>query len=413
MNPSVITPLTVRSKPQPKDMRYRTMSIRLAGDGTPATLDADSRSFEVIGATEAPVEVFDYERLEVVPEILLMDGCEMPGNRQVPLLDTHNRWDTASVLGSYRQMDVAKDQLVGRVFFSNTTEAESPYTKAREGHLTDFSVGYRVIESQWVDAGQKATVRGRSFEGPLRVTTRWRVKELSICPIGADEAAKARSQQPPSSPNHKEQKTMDPRLEAYLESRGLSKDADEAAAWTFLDQLRTEDAAAAHAQRTAQPSSDNPGADPDVDQLRSQAAGRRARAHHLHRCHLPARPGARSMARMILSAEGTPDVDKVRQAVLERMCWAAMENEGGHGHRMPAVELVAPTSATSSALPPATGMIQRGPALIIVETPAAGAEDLRGYSLARNGPALPCVTGRAKPTVAVPWRWWAGRSPYL
>ena len=174
-----------------------------------------------------------------------MDGCEMPGNRQIPLLDTHNRWDTASVLGSYREMNVEQDQLVGRVFFSNTAEAESPYIKAREGHLTDFSVGYRVIESQWVDAGQKATIRGRSFVGPVRVTTRWRVKELSICPIGADEAAKARSNDQPNPPNHKEKKKMDPRLRAYLESRGLAEDADEAAAWAYLEKLRTQDVAAA------------------------------------------------------------------------------------------------------------------------------------------------------------------------
>lgn len=376
----VFNPLTIRNRPRPKDMSYRTLSVRLAGDGTPATLDADNRSFEVVGATESPVEVFDYERLEVVPEILLMDGCEMPGNRQIPLLDTHNRWDTASVLGSYRDMTVEQDQLLGRVFFSNTAEAESPYTKAREGHLTDFSVGYRVIESQWVDAGQKATIRGRSFEGPMRVTTRWRVKELSICPIGADEAAKARSKDQPNPPNHKEKTKMDPRLRAYLESRGLAGDADEATAWAYLEQLRTQDAAAAQ-----HPGGDDPpdpparqrdrsgGADVDVDQLRRQAVGDE-RERIIEIDAICQRAGCDDLARDFI-VDGTP-VDQVREKVMERVL-SGIENGGGYGHRTP-VELGADAqdkfrSAASCA------MLMRGG--VRIADPAAGADDLRGYSL--------------------------------
>ena len=127
-------------------MNYRTMPLGLRADGAPSTLNADARSVEVIGATEQPVDVFDFERWEVVSEVLLMAGCEMPKNRQVPLLDTHWRGDTTSVLGSYRDMAVAGDQLTGLVVFSSVTEAEAPFTKLREGHLTDFSVGYRPVE---------------------------------------------------------------------------------------------------------------------------------------------------------------------------------------------------------------------------------------------------------------------------
>jgi hypothetical protein len=178
-----------------REMNFRTLNLRLSKDGGgPSTLDNENRSFEVVGATEAPVEVYDWRRGELVKEILLMSGCEMPNGRQVPLLDSHMRWDTASVLGSFREMRAVKDQLIGRVFFATAPEAESPYIKAREGHLTDFSVGYRVIDSQWVPEGEKTAIQGRSFEGPVSVVTRWRVKELSICPIGADEAAKARSE---------------------------------------------------------------------------------------------------------------------------------------------------------------------------------------------------------------------------
>jgi len=179
-----------RSAKEP-DLSYRKLPIQKDAAGGPATLNIDARSVEVVGATETAVEVFDYERWEVIQEILLMDGCEMPSSRQVPLLDSHQRYGSASVLGSYREMDITGGQLMGRAFFSAAPEAEGPYTKLREGHLTDFSVGYRVIASTWVPDGETAVIAGRSYKGPVRVTTRWRVKELSICPIGADELAKA------------------------------------------------------------------------------------------------------------------------------------------------------------------------------------------------------------------------------
>lgn len=171
------------------NLTTRKMSI-----GPPATIDEKTRSVEVIGATETPVDIFDWQRYEVVPEVLMMGGLEMPGNRQVPLLDTHNgATGTAAVLGSFRDMRAEDGQLTGRVFFSSAPEAAGPFRKLQEGHLTDFSVGYRVVESTWIDEGRTLVIKGRSFDGPVRVTTRWRVKELSVVPIGADVLAKARA----------------------------------------------------------------------------------------------------------------------------------------------------------------------------------------------------------------------------
>lgn len=173
-------------------LNYRAFSVRVES-GKPITLNEKERSVEVVGATEEAVEVFDYERFEIVLEVLLMSGLEMPKSRQVPLFDTHRRFDTASLIGSYRNMETQNSQLLGRVHFSSVPEAEGPYTKVKECHLTDFSVGYKPIRSEWVPAGTTIVVQGRSYEGPVKVTTRWRVKELSCVPIGADEQAKVRN----------------------------------------------------------------------------------------------------------------------------------------------------------------------------------------------------------------------------
>lgn len=175
-------------------LNYRKIALKTSSkSGGPSTWDDESRSVEVTAASENPSQVYDYER-GLVNEILLMSGCEVPDNRQVPLLDVHSRYSASSVLGSCRNLAISGQQLIGRAHFSGAGSVDETALKVKEGHITDFSAGYRVLESEWVPAGQKTTIKGRIFEGPVLVSTRWRIKELSVVPIGADEFSKARSQ---------------------------------------------------------------------------------------------------------------------------------------------------------------------------------------------------------------------------
>lgn len=344
-----------------KDLHYRTLSLRAGTDGAPSTLDDDTRSVEVVGATEMPVDVFDFERWEVVPEVLLMSGCEMPGNRQVPLLDTHRRYGTGSVMGSYRDMAIENDQLVGRAHFSAAPEAEGPYTKLREGHLTDFSVGYRVVKSQWVPDGENAIIQGRSFDGPVKVTTRWRVKELSICPIGADELAKARSENHHPEKKKRETKKMNERLRQILEARGLPKDATEDEAWAFL------------ARGFDKQPQDTPATDSvDVDKERTEAArAERVRCDEIRgMCDTH---GCPDLAQGLIDNEAT--VDDARQAVMKFL--EAQPEDNNIGHRGPATIAADERDKFRAAA---------GDALLIrsdmrPEEAATGADDLSGYSM--------------------------------
>ena len=371
-------------------MHYRTLSVRRdTPDGTPATYDEKTRSVEVIGATEEPVDVFDWERWELVREILLMDGLEMPAARQVPLLDSHARYSTASVLGSYRDMQAGKGQLTGRVFFSSTPEADGPHTKLREGHITDFSAGYRVIESTWIDDGQTAVIKGRSFAGPVRVTTRWRIKELSICPIGADELAKVRAehnnQKPPASGGEKETDEMNERLKKWLISRGLPESATDDEAWAFMEKLEIKRAA------EIPPPAPKP-AVPDVDAERNAATvNERARIAEIDGC-------ARAFncpdeLREKLIKEGT-DTAKALRAIMDH---AIASRQAGPGYRPP-VEHGADErdkfrdAALDSLLlrAPSDGLKLRP------EKPAPGAMDLRGHSLREL--ARHCLVLASQPT---------------
>lgn len=247
---------------------YRSLSLRLSKDGAPSSLDEENRSVEVLASTENPVDVFDWSRWENVSEILLMSGLRM-ASRQVPLLDSHSRYNTSSVIGSFRGMETGQEGLTGRALFSAVDSVEDTWTKVREGHLTDFSVGYRINSATWVEDGQTAVIDGREFTGPVRVVTDWQVKELSVCPIGADEKAKARAERPQPQ---KEEHIMDKATRAFLERQGLAKDATDEQAQEFLERMEV---------KKPEPAKDKP-EKIDVDKLRSEAtAAERGRINEI------------------------------------------------------------------------------------------------------------------------------------
>ena len=211
-----------RSAPGPGDLTTREAAI---APSAPQTLDEGSRSVQIIAATEEPARVWDWDRYEIVDEVLLMDGVQTPD--QVPLLDAHSRYNTASVLGSVRGFSPEGSQLIADAYFSST--AEDSLTLVREGHLTDVSVGYQVLEAVWIAEDERSTVNGREFEGPLRVATSWVLREVSLVPIGADEYAKIRAA---ARQTKTEVIAMDERLRQLLIARGLiSPDDSEARAW--------------------------------------------------------------------------------------------------------------------------------------------------------------------------------------
>ena len=162
--------------------------------------DASGTSVKAVASTEAPAQVFDWDRFDFVNEVLVADGMSLPpGRASVPLLDAHKRYSVGAVLGSVR--DFAPVELEGGLrgqeaslsFSAADPAAQAAAAKMREGHITDVSVGYEVKEATWIPEGQKQTVMGREYAGPLKVSTAWQVKELSLVPIGADAYAKIRS----------------------------------------------------------------------------------------------------------------------------------------------------------------------------------------------------------------------------
>lgn len=360
-----------RETPDVKRQNYRTLALRLSDDGTPSTLDEEARTVEVIAATENRVSVYDYSRWEIVDEILLMDGCRMPPSKQVPLLDSHSRYDTSTVVGSFRAMAVSGDQLVGRAHFSSVPEVEPIWTKIREGHLTDFSVGYSydTTRATWIEDGDTAVINGRTFTGPVKVVTDWTVRELSVCPIGADEHAKARAGAPPQE----KESDMDKRLRAFLERRGLSKDANEAEAWAYLDTLpKPEQEEQNRSAVPEPPAAPAAGADQPTPTAGTQAEVRAERERIKEITAWGTRFDCAALADELID-NGT-GLDAARKLILDHV---AENASSGPGYRAPAEVGVDEREKFRSAAESAV-MLRAG---LTVDTPADGATELAGRTL--------------------------------
>lgn len=370
------------------ELTYRSAPLERNDRGMPASLDEETRSVAVVAATENPVLVFDYERWEVINEVLLMSGCQLPQSRQIPLFDTHQRYDTSSVLGSARSLEITGGQLLCRSYFSTVPEAETPYTKVREGHLTDFSIGYRVLEATWIAEKETATIEGRVFEGPVRVATQWIPRELSVCPIGADDMAKVRAEADgdiEKNKNHKKEVTdMNPKFRALLETRGLSKDASDEEAWAFAEKNLIDPGQTAN-QRSAPPDTGKPAsqqaADTADDKIRAAIVEERTRTAEIN-----------AMCRRFdctdlvdpLVTEGK-SVEEARKVVMDHI-EKRKETDPGLSYRGP-IEVVKDArdkfraAGVDSLIIRSAHEALRQHCGAVFEKPAPGAEELRGYSL--------------------------------
>lgn len=199
------------------DLTTRSMPI------LPRTYDKEKHLVRATVCTENPVQVMNWEEWRIEKEILLMEGFELPqGQDQVPLLDSHDRWSVRSILGSLRDFEAVDGRLEANLIFTSAEEGQNAETKVSEGHLRDISGGYKTLESTWIPEGQKGTVKGRTYEGPVRVTTRWMLKEGSLTAIGADVMSKTRSG------------TITKEIRRMLIEKGMDENAADNEAYEFL-----------------------------------------------------------------------------------------------------------------------------------------------------------------------------------
>jgi hypothetical protein len=224
------------------------------------TFSEEGRTVEAVISTEQPVLMVDWERMDYVPEILLSSGVEFPKSRQIPFLDSHRRSSVTDQLGSARNITVGDGRVTATLMFSKARQGEEALAAVRDGHVTDVSVGYEVLKRTYVEKGKTKTIGGREYEGPVNVVTKWRLREVSLTPIGADDQAKLRGLDParcrfihsPEGDFH-----VNEQLRALLVSRGMPAEFtdEQAQAWIV-----------ANPERMAAPAAPAPAAPPEQRQ---------------------------------------------------------------------------------------------------------------------------------------------------
>lgn len=168
-------------------MIMRMVSVRAE------TANPETKSVEVVVASENPVERYDPERDAVVREILLMQGVEFRTDRmQLPIVDSHDRSTVRNVLGSVRNIRVEGNQLVGDATFARDSDSQVAYQKLLDGHLTDFSITATPRAITSINRGDTYNLRGELIAGPADIVTRWVPTDASLVAAGADETSTVR-----------------------------------------------------------------------------------------------------------------------------------------------------------------------------------------------------------------------------
>jgi len=178
-----------------------------------STLREEDKSVEFVLTTEFPAKVMDWERWEIVNEVLVASGVEIPSSGKIPLQDSHARDTIEANLGSVREIRVEGDQVIGRLFFDMKDEkAVKAFEKVKAGHIDSGSVGYNVTEKTRLLENETTDFNGKTYKGPLQLSKKWQLKEYSLVAIGADPYAKARSEN-----ISKEKINMEPKVQPVVD----------------------------------------------------------------------------------------------------------------------------------------------------------------------------------------------------
>jgi hypothetical protein len=106
--------------------------------------------------------------------------------RRMPLLLEHNREDMIGVVDDARGRD---GQVVasGRLFSDiPESSAERVAHLARRGAPYQMSLGVFSYTEEAIPAGRSVSVNGRTVPGPIVVLRQGKVREVSVCTLGAD-----------------------------------------------------------------------------------------------------------------------------------------------------------------------------------------------------------------------------------
>lgn len=186
----------------PETTREAELFTRSGGAFREGTVNDEDRSFEAVLTTETPAAVFDWERYEVIDEVILADGVRFMD--YLPLLRSHKRGSELDVIGHHDTPRREGDVWVARAYVAEPAHESDPvrevWQRIKGRHLRAVSIGYWPDSYVDIPAGKTVEVAGREWAAGargLRVTTQATVFEASVVAIGADSQALIRSRTVP------------------------------------------------------------------------------------------------------------------------------------------------------------------------------------------------------------------------
>lgn len=156
---------------------------------TPATLNAEDRTVDVVWTTGAAVKRYDPWLDDVFLEELVVAGADLSRlNAGANVLDSHDGSSLSRVIGVVERawLDKEKQQGYATLRFSNRTEIDPIWQDVQTGILRNISVGYSIDQAERIKAEPKG-----SAPDTLRVL-RFTPMELSVLAVPADAGAQVR-----------------------------------------------------------------------------------------------------------------------------------------------------------------------------------------------------------------------------
>lgn len=135
---------------------------------------------------------------------VVIDLATLAAGAPLPLLNMH---DHAAIVGKVASVTNDGWQLTdaGELFSDFDPTAQGIAQRAGRGIPFQQSVGVYDFREEEIRAGQSVNINGRSFIGPLTILRNGTVREISICPLGADATTSAAifnaGQPAPNSPS--------------------------------------------------------------------------------------------------------------------------------------------------------------------------------------------------------------------
>ncbi len=166
---------------QPEYLTFRCpLTVEAAGDA-----DKQMPRFRMVAYTGGTMRITGFS----YPVVVDLEGLTIE-RQDIPIRLDHN---PRQGVGHTKRVAIENGQVVAEGLISRDTSwARDVAKSAINGFPWQASIGAAVVDAEFVPNGQRITVNGRTFDGPVHVVRQAVLKEISFVDSGADTATSAR-----------------------------------------------------------------------------------------------------------------------------------------------------------------------------------------------------------------------------